>query len=216
MKRFTDKGGDLWYSETVKNQGKGSAGSNLVASFRAGGGAMKVSRDQSHSRGELELGFRVDGISLGDRRLQVDRRWGTPAEGSNPAWSRYMRVCGEWTFEAAEGLPILVCFQPAWPATEVSSWQVQTICGTTLSRGSEIVLRIGDSELTARAALGKPDEEFATEPGYSCLVFGECFLTIEGASRRVVEISLQKKVAPLDARGARLSSQVLLDGALAC
>ncbi len=185
-----------------------------ASAYAPRGDGMNIELDRGRAQRYTSEELRVDSISLGDRRSAVEQRCGPPVVGASPAWSRYDMPSSDWVSGDESHPPVLVFFQPAWPESDVDAWRVQTVCGTVLHRGGELLVRLGDSELTARAALGQPDEELECEPGYRGLVFGDCYLTIDKVSGLVVEIALRKAASPLSELGA--PAQALLDGALAC
>lgn len=151
--------------------------------------------------------LKVDAIGLGDSRAVVNSIHQPRSGVSNPTWVRYQAQ--------SEGqADTVICYQPSWPDRPLPDWQVHTICGSVLTQGEQVLLKVGEDVSVVRSSLGEVRVEECAEPGYRSMRFGSCLVVLDH-NWRVAEITLSHLGTMTPATTGPQAVE-LLDGSLAC
>ncbi len=127
----------------------------------------------------------VNGVRLGNTRIEVESIVGEPAKCNNPAWNRY-----------GPRRDLLVLYRPAWPQTNPEAWTALIVVGNQLERDGEVLVSTGSGLDDVLALLGPPLEQGCREADTSLWEYQDFFLTVDHCTERVLSVGLKRYVEP--------------------
>ena len=146
----------------------------------------------------------VNGVRLGNTRLEVESLVGEPAHCNSPAWNRY-----------GTQKELLVLYRPAWPQTGPESWKAQIVVGNQLERRGEILISVGTRLEEVLTLLGPPIERGRREADTSLWEYQDFYLTVDHCTQVVLSVGLKRYLKP-ESGDSKRRWFITSAGAIAC